>query len=109
MSDKPPLPAGDYCILELFGHTTIVGRYREVEMFGTKMCAIEALFQDVLLPVAFHGGAAIYRLTPCEVEIARQHQPTSTYQLPPTIRANVPPVMLMPPNSESGDPDELLL
>lgn len=89
-----PLPGGDYCIVELFGHVTLVGRYREVEMFGTKMMAIEPLFQDTLLPVVFHGGAAIYRLTPCEPETARKHQPTMGYQLPPAVRANVPVALL---------------
>jgi hypothetical protein len=94
MSDCPPLPAGDYCIVELFGHVTLVGRYREVEQFGAKMMALEPLFNDTLLPVVFHGGAAIYRLTPCEAEIARQHQPRRPYQLPPAIKANVPPALL---------------
>jgi protein gp37 len=31
-----PLPSGDYCIVELFGHITLVGRYREVEMIGRR-------------------------------------------------------------------------
>lgn len=97
MSDMTPLPGGDYCIVELFGHVTLVGRYKEVEQFGTKMMAIEPLFQDALLPVVFHGGAAIYRLTPCEPETARKHQPTVGYQLPPAIRANVPDMLLPAP------------
>ena len=57
MNEKAPLPGGDYCIVELFGHVTLVGRYKEVEQFGTKMMAIEPLFQDTLLPAVFHGGA----------------------------------------------------
>ena len=95
----PPLPAGEYCIAEFFGHVTIVGRYREVEMFGVKMLAIEPLFRNTLLPVVVHGGASIYRLTPCEVETARKHQPMEDYQLPPSIRANVP-VRLLPATAE---------
>jgi hypothetical protein len=90
------LPGGDYCIVELFGHVTLVGRYKEVEQFGTKMLAIEPLFQDTLLPVAFHGGAAIYRLTPVTPETARKHQPRQGYELPPAIRANVPDALLPP-------------
>lgn len=109
MSEITPLPGGDYCILELFGHVTLVGRYREVEQFGTKMMAIEPLFQDTFLPVVFHGGAAIYRLTPCEPETARRVQPKHGYQLPPAIRANVPPALLA--SSETAktydvDPDD---
>jgi len=92
MSDKMTYPDGDFCILELFGHTTLVGRYCEVERFGTKMLAIEPLFNGTLLPAVFHGGAAIYRLTPCSVEIAYK---TRGYQLPPSIYAIVP-VELLP-------------
>jgi len=111
VSDTTPLPAGDYCIVELFGHVTIVGRYREVEMFGTKMMAIEPLFRDALLPVVFHGGAAIYRLSPCEVEMARNCQPRELYQLPPAIKAIVPPALLPPPTvtrcfDEDLEPDD---
>jgi len=105
MSDVAPLPAGDYCILELFGHVTLVGRYKEVELFATKMMAIEPLFQDTLLSVVFHGGAAIYRLTPCEPETARKHQPTHGYQLPPAIRANVPAALLPAPSDYPGYSD----
>ena len=47
-------PPGDYCILELFGHMTLVGRFCEVERFGTKMLAIEPLFNSILLPAVFH-------------------------------------------------------
>ena len=93
-ADYPP---GDYAIVELFGHTTLVGRYAEVEMFGTKMLAIEPLFNDVLLPTVFHGGAAIYRLTPCSAEVAFKRQPRQGYQLPPAIAAIVPDALLPPP------------
>lgn len=103
MTETTPLPGGDYCIVELFGHVTLVGRYKEVEQFGTKMMAIEPLFQDTLLPVVFHGGAAIYRLTPCEPETARKHQPTQGYQLPPSIRAVVPDALLPAPGASSHD------
>lgn len=90
------LPAGDYAIVELFGHTTLVGRIAEVERFGTKMLAIEPLFNGHLLPAVFHGGAAIYRLTPCSADVAWDRQPRQNYQLPPAILATVPPLMLPP-------------
>lgn len=95
---RAPLPGGDYCILELFGHVTLVGRYREAEQFGVKMLAIEPLFRDMLLPVVFHGGAAIYRLTPVEPVVARAHQPMAAYLLPPAIKALVP-LALLPPDT----------
>ena len=103
------LPSGDYCILELFGHITLVGRYREVEMIGTKMLAIEPLFCDELLPVVFHGGASVYRLTPCEAETARKYQPRE-------IRTNVPVALLpsprdylvKPTGEEDDGQDEIL-
>lgn len=91
------LPAGDYAIVELFGHTTLVGRIGEIERFGAKMLAMEPLFAGQLLPSVFHGGAAIYRLTPCSAEAAWKSQPKHEWQLPPTIRAVVPPELLEAP------------
>ena len=89
---------GDYAIVELFGHTTLVGRVDEVERFGTKMLAIEPLFRDALLPPVFHGGAAIYRFTPCSAEVAYARQPRHDYQLPPAILAIVPVALLPAPS-----------
>jgi hypothetical protein len=97
-------PQGDFAILELFGHTTLVGRIAEIERFGTKMLAIEPMFNGEMLPVVFHGGAAIYRLTPCSYEIAAARQPTQGYQLPPSIRAIVPDVLL--PRESACEIDE---
>ena len=87
-------PEGDYAIVELFGHTTLVGRYAEVERFGSKMLALEPLFNDTLLPPVFHGGAAIYRLTPCSADVAFKRQPRHGYQLPPSILCIVPTALL---------------
>lgn len=64
------LEPGEYAIIELFGHQTLVGRVEEVERFGAKMMALQVLFRGQLLPAVFHGGAAIYRLTPCAAEVA---------------------------------------
>jgi hypothetical protein len=101
-------PPGEYAIVELFGHTTLVGRIEEVERFGAKMLAIEPLFKGEFLPAIFHGGAAIYRLTPCSGEIAFARAPRQDYQLPPAIRAIVPPALLPAPENagiRSYDPD----
>lgn len=93
----PELPDGDYAIVELLGHTTLVGRITEVERFGTKMLAIEPLFAGRLLPPVFQGGASIYRLTPCSATVAWAKQPRANYQLPPAILAIVPPEALPAP------------
>lgn len=92
--ETPEHPPGDYAIVELFGHTTLVGRIQEVERFGTKMLAMEPLFDGTLLDVVFHGGAAIYRLTPCSAAIAFARQPRSAWQLPPAIRVLLPDALL---------------
>jgi hypothetical protein len=96
MSDDPQqqFPGGEYAIVELFGHTTLVGRILEVERFGTKMLAIEPLFNGSFLPAVLHGGAAIYRLTPCSAAVAHEKQPMHAWALPPAIRAIVPPDLL---------------
>ena len=91
------LPLGEYAIVELFGHTTLVGRVAEVERFGAKMLVIEPLFRDELLAPVFHGGAAIYRFTPCSAEVAQAQQPRRSYQLPDAVRCIVPPLLLATP------------
>lgn len=95
------LPPGDYAIVELFGHTTLVGRMAEVERFGTKMLALEPLFRGELLTPVFHGGAAIYRLTPCSAQVAWSRQPRENYQLPPAIRSIVPEALLPAPEVDA--------
>jgi len=100
MSDSPEMivyPEGEYAIVELFGHTTLVGRISEVERFGAKMLAIEPLFAGQMLDPVFHGGAAIYRLTPCSAATAHKQMPKQSYQLPPAILATVPPELLPAP------------
>lgn len=98
------LPDGEYAIVELFGHTTLVGRIAEVERFGAKMMALEPLFNEKLLDPIYHGGAAIYRLSPCSREIAWQKQPTQVWQLPPAIKAVVPATALPAPATVEGEP-----
>lgn len=90
----PTYPPGDYAIVELFGHTTIVGRIAEVEHFGTKMLAIEPLFNGQLLPAVLQGGTSIYRLTPCTPETAFRNQPKHHWQLPSPIAVTLPPALI---------------
>lgn len=98
-------PPGDYAIVELFGHTTLVGRIAEVERFGTKMLAIEPLFADEFLTAIFHSGAAIYRLTPCTAAVAFKEQPTRDWQLPPAIQKIAPVGLLPPPARDVAEED----
>lgn len=100
------LPVGEYAIVELFGHTTLIGRIDEVERFGTKMLAIRPLFAGQLLSTEiYHGGAAIYRLTPCSAEVAWNRQPKQSYQVPASILAIVP-VPLLEVAKKNGDDDQ---
>lgn len=105
-------PPGEYAIVELFGHTTLVGRISEVERFGAKMMALEPLFQGQFLAPVLHGGAAIYRLTPCSAEVAFARAPRDAYHLPTAIRSIVPAALLEAPRSvvdgdaEDGDDED---
>lgn len=96
MSDIPAysgqLLPGEYAIVELFGHTTLVGRISESDQYGTKLLAIEPLLNGAMLPVVYQGGASIYRLTPCSAEVAWKNQPLRAYLLPPSIQAIAPPI-----------------
>jgi hypothetical protein len=88
------LPEGDYAIVELLGHRTLIGRVGEVERFGTKMLQIEPIFQGRLLDPVLHGGSSIYGMTPCSREVAASKAPTSSWQLPTTVAATLPPALI---------------
>jgi len=85
------LPDGDYAIVEVIGHRTIVGRISEVERFGTKLLGVEPVFAGALLPVVLIGGGSIYQLTSCTREVAAKKGPTRLYQLPGSISSTLPP------------------
>jgi hypothetical protein len=105
--DDAALPAGEYAIVEVLGHRTIVGRVEEVERFGTKLMSIEPLFGGKLLPAVLIGGSSIYQFTPCSVEIAAARQPKQDWQLPTSIRAALPPELLSaPPVAEEEEGDD---
>lgn len=93
------MPAGDYAIVEVLGHRTLIGRVLEIERFGTKMLQVEPLFGDVMLGPVLIGGSSIYQFTPCTADTAFVRRPTRSYQLPPSVAANVPTVAL-PSNEE---------
>lgn len=97
------LPEGTYGIVELMGHTTLVGRVTEIEKFGAKMMGVEVLFGGQLLTPILQGGASVYRFTPCSPETAwkAQHQPDRMWALPEPIRAIVPAALLPAPAAAS--------
>lgn len=100
MSDvltRETMPPGDYAIVELFGHTKLVGRVGEADKFGTRMLVVEPLFMKQLLPPVMQGGASIYRFTPCSAEVAFDTHPHGDWGLPGAIRATVPPPALPAP------------
>ena len=86
----PAHPAGEYAIVEVLGHRTIVGRISEVQRFGATLMAIEPIWQDELLSAVLVGGGSIYQLTPCSAAVAFELQPRQHYQLPPSVAVTVP-------------------
>ncbi len=93
------LPEGEYAIVELMGHVTLVGRISEVERFGSKLLMVEPLFQSRLLTAAFYGSAAIYSITPCTAERALNCQPKQKYSLPRPVALAMPVAALPAPES----------
>ncbi len=91
---------GEYAVVELLGHRTLIGRIAEIERFGTKLLQVECLFNGNLLPPTYHHGTAIYSMTPCSREVALKRQATRLYELPPGLAAVAPPAMLAPPQEE---------
>lgn len=88
------LPPGEYAIVEVLGHRTIIGRVEEVERFGTKLMSIEPLFAGDLLPAVLIGGSSIYQFTPCSAATAAARQPRQQWQLPASIRAALPAALI---------------
>lgn len=97
------LPDGEYAIVELLGHRTLVGRIAEIERFGTKMLGIEPIFQGRLLPALYHGGSSIYGLWPCTKEVAADKAPTHILQLPSALQATLPPALLTTETIDGGE------
>lgn len=40
------MPDGDYAIVEVQGHRTLIGRISEIDRFGTKLLQVEPLFPE---------------------------------------------------------------
>jgi hypothetical protein len=95
---SPVLPDGEYAIVEMMGHRTMVGRISEVERYGIKMLALEPIFRDQLLPAVLTTGASVYQLTPCSKEVAQARQAKREYDLPAPVLAALPPALLPSPD-----------
>jgi hypothetical protein len=94
-----PLPEGDYAIVEIMGHSTLIGRIKIMATYGTEFLQVEPIFNGRLLGPVLHGGASIYRLTMCSREIAFSRAPTKRYHLPDAVAvangiADAPPPKL---------------
>lgn len=104
--DIPRPPAGDYAIVEILGHRTIVGRVAEVERFGTKLLQVEPIFQGALLDPVLIGGSSIYQFTPCPAEVAFRKGPSQVWELPASVSALLPPEALPAPTADWCDDGE---
>ncbi|WP_066483622.1 MULTISPECIES: hypothetical protein [unclassified Sphingomonas] len=103
--DQPaPLPEGEYAIVEVLGHRTLVGRVTEVDRFGAKLMSIEPIYQGKLLDAVLIGGSSIYQFTPCTAESARKVAPQNAVYLPTSIRATLPAPALPAPDDEDDAP-----
>lgn len=91
---------GEYAIVEVLGHRTIVGRVEEIERFGSKLMSIQPIFSGKLLDAVMIGGGSIYQFTPCSRATAIKRAPTDIYNLPASIRAAMPQEMLPAPANE---------
>jgi len=102
MTETTTLPEGDYAIVEILGHRTLVGRVSEVERFGSKLMQIEPIWRGALIDPVMVSGGSIYFYTPCSRTVAAERAPDAAYQLPPPVRAVMPPALLAAPESDAG-------
>lgn len=94
-----------YAVVELMGHRVRAGLVTEVEMFGTKMLRLD-------IPGAeseFYSGAALYGLTRCTEEQARDHYSNRKHEPAPMALAgwsNVDADIDAEDGQEVGDSDD---
>lgn len=97
------LPDGEYAIVEILGHRTLVGRISEIERFGSKLLQVEPIYQGKLLDPVIHHGSVIYGLTPCSKEVAAERAPKQDWQLPAPVRARLEPSLLTGPSLDDEE------
>lgn len=75
-----------WAIVEVFGHRRLAGLVRQVNQFGTVMMRIDIpKDKDTFEAAQFYGGAALFSVTPCTKEAAREEntpRPIARYALP---------------------------
>ena len=79
-------PAGDWVMLEIFGHRRHFGLLTEIERFGAKFARIDEYLPDEDQPFRTHvySGGAIFSVTPVTENTARNQ---SGFYAPPAITA----------------------
>lgn len=98
-----PREDGEYAIVEVLGHRTLIGRIAEVERFGSKLMSIEPVFDGRFLPPVLIGGGSIYQFTSCTRETAFARAPKHDWQLPVSLRAVLPTPTLAGPSFACDD------
>ncbi|MDR3408442.1 MAG: hypothetical protein P4L68_08090 [Methylovirgula sp.] len=93
--DPEKMPAGQYAIVEVIGHRTLIGRIAEVNRFGTAMLMVEPLFANWMLGPVWVGGGSLYQVTECSAAAAWDRRPKYEYELPSSLAAvvaEIPPL-----------------
>lgn len=71
MSDEVK-PIQTWAVVELMGHVKSAGQVNEESHFGTVLLRLDVPEVDGMpARTEFYGGTAIYRLTPCDEQVAR--------------------------------------
>lgn len=95
-------PAPEYARVEVFGHNIHVGRISEVERYGTKMLRVDVpkgIFENGFLTYLL-GGAAIFRMTPCDLAYVERFNRDQT---PPALLTVQPEATEQADDSEFAD------
>ena len=79
-------PFEGWAIVELMGHRQTAGKVSTVTIAGAEMLRVDTPGPDgVPLATQYYGGAAVYCLTPCDMNTAMRAI-EEAYNLPPPIR-----------------------
>lgn len=82
-------PIQTWAVVELMGHVKTAGMVSEESHFGTVLLRVDVPAVDrQIARTEFYGGGAIYRLIPCEEQVARmvlsqtRQEPIVYFKLP---------------------------